>query len=525
MIYALLSSVIGGRRKIGVNIIMAAILFSYAALADFSPSVMRAVIMILIHIISKICHERYDIISSACVTGLIMLAMNPYALFGAGFQLSFFAVSLIGLLMPLFEKTKLPAPVRKAALPGIVVQFGMAPLTAYMFNYFSFIGFLVNIPVVFVAGLIVPFGVILMFVEIAAPGMTAGSGGVLGTIVEMMIKINNGMYMGGRAAVDVASPPLWVIAVFYAALFYAASEHSRILWLRKEKEKWLAELSLLISAGLFFGIVFGNPFSSAQCIFVDVGQGSCVHLRTPSGEDLLVDGGGKTSFGATKEEREKYDYDVGEKILRPYLLKNGVTKVDIAMVTHLDADHYKGIASICRRGMVKRLALHECLKSQEEKVLAETKMKKKDLIYLRTGQVFKSKGFSIKVVGPPTSSLSSGGNSDNENSMVIKVQWVDFSALITGDIDENAEKNLITAGADIVSDVVAVPHHGSKYSSTEEFINATRAKAAVIQVGKNNYGHPAPEVIRRYKAAGVRVYRNDQQGAVGICERRIKTVK
>jgi competence protein ComEC len=196
--------------------------------------------------------------------------------------------------------------------------------------------------------------------------------------------------------------------------------------------------------------------------------------------------------------------------------------------------------------MVKKLGLHECLRSEEDRVVRETGMKRDDILYFSTGDRLKQRGFELDIIGPvgaagkstgsagSSANVSSNGEStsENENSMVAKAIFrkdplfgknSEVSVLITGDIDEKAEVELVAAYGTMDCDIVAVPHHGSRYSSSESFISAVSPSAAVIQVGKNNmYGHPAPEVIKRYEDAGVKVFRNDTQGAVGILGKRIR---
>ena len=561
MIYSLLVLIIGGRRKIKTNVMTGLMLILYAALAGFSPSVVRAVMMIILHIIARLSHRRYDIVSAASFTAGAMLIWNPYQLFSAGFQMSFLAVLILGFCLPVFDKDVLVAkdndPLRgfgkdlktgedardgklknlkRVLMAPLIIQIGMAPLSAYLFNYISVAGVLVNVPVVFLAGLIVPLGVVCLIMSTILPIPMGICYTAMELMTRLMIRINDLFYLGGRTSFDVASPPVLFVFVFYIAGFFLFSEWARIKWHRKLYGQWAAAALSLIFVCMIAGSVFGNDFTDCECVFVDVGQGSCIHMRTPGGSDFLFDGGGKPDFGSNKEQGRK-GFDVGEKILRPYLLKNGVRKVDAAFVTHLDADHYKGIASICRMGMVRKLVVHECLRAEESSLVKDTGMDRKDIAYIRTGQVIKAKGFEMKIAAPvtgtvtqssgPESSGPSGSNSDNENSMVAKAVWKDLSVLITGDIDEETERGIVADSdpEDLDVDVIAVPHHGSRYGSTEELIKAASPKAAVIQVGKNNYGHPAPEVIKRYEDAGVQVLRNDTQGAIGVLGNSVKVMQ
>ncbi len=521
MIYSLLSMIAGAvglKRRGYPNLVIFLLLTGYAVMAGCSPSVVRALTMIALHVISKLIHRRYDMLSAACFTSSVMLFYEPYMLFSTGFQMSFLAILVIAFLFPLIEDIKAPAAVKGQLLPVIMIQAGMAPYSMYMFNYFSAASFIANVPVVFLAGITVPMGVIAMPFSLLIPRSAGLFASALDVSCGLMRTVNDIFYAGGAASFTVVSPPLTLLTVFYAALFAFSSEWVRIRIIRKDRTALGSVLLIMVLCLVIFNGAFRNGFREADCVFVDVGQGSCVHLRTPSGKNILIDGGGRPVFGSGKEA-EKYDFDVGEKIVMPYLLKNGTGKVDLAMVTHPDADHFKGIVSLCRLGMVEKLGIHENLGEEAEDIMKETGMAGEDIIIFRTGDELKEEGFALRVMGP----VEEGG-SENGDSMVSRAVYDGFSVLVTGDIDEGAEASLCRVyggGGGLASDVVSVPHHGSAYSSTEDFIRACSPKAAVIQVGKNNYGHPSQEAVGRYEDAGCEVFRNDERGAVGIAGGRI----
>ena len=165
------------------------------------------------------------------------------------------------------------------------------------------------------------------------------------------------------------------------------------------------------------------------------------------------------------------------------------------MISHLDADHYKGIVSICRAGMVKKIAVTESLKEEISRISRETGMKKEDILFIKTGTKFYSgKEFAFKILGPVQE-----GKDANANSMVVKLIWKKFSIMAPGDIDMEAEASLLERYETnkLKSDILSAPHHGSKYSSSEEFIKDVNPQFAIVQSGKNNrYGHPAPESLK-----------------------------
>ena len=165
--------------------------------------------------------------------------------------------------------------------------------------------------------------------------------------------------------------------------------------------------------------------------------------------------------------------------------------------------------------MVKKIAVTESLKEEISRISRETGMKKEDILFIKTGTKFYSgKEFAFKILGPVQE-----GKDANANSMVVKLIWKKFSIMAPGDIDMEAEASLLERYETnkLKSDILSAPHHGSKYSSSEEFIKDVNPQFAIVQSGKNNrYGHPAPETLKRYEDVGVRVLRNDESGAIGV---------
>ncbi len=148
-----------------------------------------------------------------------------------------------------------------------------------------------------------------------------------------------------------------------------------VLILRKRKKAVTALICLCMAAAAIFGQVTATGFENAFLLYlVDVGEGDCMHIKAKDGKNYLVDGGGKIY------------YDLGKKTLKPYLLKNGVRRLDGALVTHLHTDHDKGVAELCREGMVKKLFLYEGNRDKTGQICQETGMSAEDLVFLRAGQ-------------------------------------------------------------------------------------------------------------------------------------------
>ena len=528
IIYNFILKLWRGRKRwlfFGFNLVF---FLMYAAVAGFSPSVTRAVVMVLLHILAGIRGWRYDLSNAAFAVGLFVILQNPYMLFNTGFQMSFLAVLTLVLVLPYLKRVY-----AGLFLASIAVQIGLGPYILYQFNYLSLLAVLINVPVVFLAGLIVPAGLVSMVSGAAGSPVCGGADETVRILCSMLQELNIAGQMDGMASIRMPSPPLWAMAAYYLVLLLFATEEGRLALMRAEKKvRYVLEMLLVVavfSAG--FHAFASDGFGKCDLTFVDVGQGDCMHLRVDDsrkmlGKDdvynVLIDGGGRDSF------------DVGKKILLPYLLKNGVGKIDLAIVTHLHNDHYDGIRSLCRMGVVEKLCVYEGYKVGEEEILAECGLDSDDLIYAAAGDVVTLGDASFTMLAPPACSdseyvrLAESEEDENKKSLLIRTDYHGVSAMMTGDIGEEGERDVMErqSSIDMQCDILKVGHHGSKTSSCDAFLDAVHPSIAVIQVGENNmYGHPAPETLEKLESLIVPVYRNDLQGAVGIEIRRGKLKK
>ena len=527
------------------------VLLGYSFLASFSPSVIRASVMIVLHLYAKVRHLRYDLGSASFVVLLLILLNNPMQLFHTGLQMSFLAVLTLSSAAPFFQKFY-----QGIFLSSGVVQLGLLPYTAYVFNYMSLAAVFVNVPIILLAGFLVPLGIggfavdLLMSQMVVLPGADLFSdvifqplfdllGQVIGGLCQLLTTCNGMTCIKGVTSFEVTSPPRSLLAGYYLLLLLFLSEEGRLLILRKRKKLVAALVCLCLGASAVFGQATATGFEKSSIIFVDVGQGDCMHIKTEDGKNYLVDGGGKI------------DYNLGKKTLKPYLLKNGVRRLDGVFVTHLHTDHYKGITELCQEGMVKRLFLYEGNRDKTEQICRETGMSADDLVFLHAGQIVSLSesasakknadasdfaGEYVEVLWPeadaasnafrrsgvPAASLqkktqASEEEDENETSLIMKIHAGGMGMLATGDVDAICEDRLAAKyRAKLKTDLLKVAHHGSRYSWSDSFAKYTEPQAAVFQVGKNNYGHPNGEIIAGYKQLGAGIWRNDLQGAVGF---------
>ena len=494
LLYSFLCRFKRKKRSIPADIAIVLALSAYTALAGFTASVVRACLMIFIHIAGNHLNRRYDLISSTCVSMIIILAVNPMQIYSAGFQMSFLAVITLGIMIPLIQKK-----IKGILLPMIAVQTGMVPYTMYVFNYVSLTSVISNIPVYFIAAAMIPAG-ILVIAFCWLPVIAKPAAMITGLFVKLLLWCNDFTYMGGVFTFDVASPSVIFLAVYYIFIFYMCSEAGQIALIRRNYKKIAAVFAAAVICGAGCSVYLSDGFEKTDMVFVDVGQGDCLHIKA-GGKNLLIDGGGS------------FNYNVGKSTLKPYLLKNGVTKIDMAIATHLHTDHYQGLKELSQTYRIKKLGVYEANSVNENHLKKE--FKTNEILYLAAGDVINmSRNVSVEVLSPDRGNPLDEKD-ENKNSLVLRVNVKGSSVLMTGDIDEKGEKTLI-ADTDIKADILKIAHHGSRYSSCEKFIAVAAPKIAVIQVGKNTYGHPSEEVIKRLEEHKITVLRNDEQGAVGI---------
>ncbi|MDR0850858.1 MAG: ComEC/Rec2 family competence protein, partial [Clostridiales Family XIII bacterium] len=569
IVYAFFNVLFGRRRTVSVSLLIAGALIVYAVLSEFSPSVVRAVVMILLHILSGLIARRYDMLTGTCGAALIMLVQNPLELFSVGFQLSFLAVLLLSFGLPLagrfvgYRDTNtgrvlstseldvrigmkqgrfLKSGLCTGLIPLLVIQLGMVPITAWAFNYVSVSGLVLNIPVALLSGMILPAGIVMLLLSIFSDLSVPVLSGLSDTLVQIGARGTQTLIetMNGCAAVAdgfryshfmVVSPQTWFLFVFYGILFFLMSEGFRVLMSRHLFRP--AALTLVLIAVLGF-LTAASPYcqrSEAALTFVDVGQGDCLHIRTPDGKNYLIDGGGQT------------DYNVGEKVLLPYLLKNGVSELDGVFLTHLHTDHYKGIKELSMQMDVGTVFLYDGNRVRPEQTISGSAIAADDLVYLARGdRVLLGGGVALDVLSPPVGTMADYeevilmNEDENRSSLLMRLDYNGVSALMTGDLGAEGELDAVsfyesgegkpgTAGDDpylpqvhsgtdenrperspLQSDILKVGHHGSRFSTSDEFLSAVSPEYAVIQSGRNTFGHPTAVVLEKLRGNDIMVF-------------------
>jgi competence protein ComEC len=278
-------------------------------------------------------------------------------------------------------------------------------------------------------------------------------------------------------------------------------------------------LPLTLIQSLLIATLILHPFSSSltygqlRIDLLDVGQGDAALITMPNGTTLLVDGGGRPRFRSeTISAFERDARSIGESVVSEYLWWLGLDRVDYVLATHADADHIDGLNDVVRNFAVNAALVGRTPANDPEFSKFSRSLSQTHLQTVRVGDVIRFGEVELRVLWPPP-----GTESANNDSVVLKLQFRERSILMTGDIERKAEDALLAAVPDLRADVVKVPHHGSKTSSTEAFVAATRPRFAIISVGQDSmFGHPHAEVIERWKRAGAQVLTTGQCGTISL---------
>lgn len=280
-------------------------------------------------------------------------------------------------------------------------------------------------------------------------------------------------------------------------------------------------------------VIVAHPFSAPRpdgrlrVDFLDVGQGDAALVTMPDGSTLLVDGGGRPTFRAPRAadtEAEEFEPDsrgIGDAAVSEYLWWRGLSHLDYVLATHADADHIDGLNDILK-SFGARAALVGRVPSGDEE-FARFDQTARDagvpLSVVARGDRLRFGAVEVDVLWPPAPEEGSvkGATSANDDSVVLRLRYGRRTLLLTGDIESRTERALLAAGEALRGDALKVAHHGSRTSSTEGFVNATHPALAVVSVARDSpYGHPHPEVIQRWQAAGAQVLTTAERGMITV---------
>jgi competence protein ComEC len=555
------------------------LLLAYVAVIEQRPPVLRATLMAAIVVLGGYFYRRLDLLNSAAIAALILLIARPLAVRDSSFQLTFLAIaSIAGLALPWLEETvqpyakalagwrdvtrdaahepraaqfridlravaswlseRLPTPL---AAPGefllirgialslrtwellvltMVLQIGMLPLMAREFHRIPLTAPIVNLVAVPLTGVVVPFGFVTLGSALLLPAFGKVLAAPLSWITLLLLRWVQWFAHFPGGSYRIPGPPPWLFTTFFvlaAPLVLAMRLAHR--W--RPRIRWTLSSSLLACSALIALFPFA-PMRSAgklEVTVLDVGQGDSLVVVTPLGRTLLIDGGG--AFGGFSGEIKKQTIvDPGEEAVSTYLWSRGYQRLDVVALTHAHQDHLGGLTAVLENFRVGKLWIGREVASP---ALAHLELlaaqKNISLEHETRGEHFNWDGVDGEIFWPEISSAGAAPGAKNNDSLVLRLHYGDRTILLPGDAEKEAEHEMLAESDETAlrADVLKVGHHGSKNSTTEDFLAAVQPQVAIISAGEDNpYGHPSQELLQRLETAGVRVLRTDHDGAVHV---------
>ncbi len=485
------------------------VLIMYALISGTSTPTIRSLIMVSIYMLALLLGRKGQWLNSLSIAAIIILLWQPDALFQLSFQLSFIAVLSIGYVLEknleprtqnqelrqLIEKTF--KKVKTALLITIAAVLGTAPIVAVVFKQFPLISPITNLVVTpLVCFVILPLGFFTGFTALLFNMSSMPLSELTDSITHFalnLIKIFSNIPYSNLHLHD----PSFAIVVFYFL---------SLVFILKSKLRWrFLPLVFVLSIYLIRPYLSAHDF---KITFLDVSQGDSSLVELPDKRVILIDGGSEIT-------------DSGRRVIAPYLWSKGIKSIDYLVSSHPHSDHYGGLIYIMDNFSIKEIWLNGRTFPESEAFFAKIKEKKIPHRVLRRGDLLEAQGYQIFVLHPYDEFYadSARGDFSNENSdsIVLKIEAGGASVLFTGDVEMEAEENLIYLSKWLKSDIIKIPHHGGRTSSSLEFIKAVAPETAVVSAGRHNpFYHPHKKTLERYKNAGTRIFRTDEDGAVTI---------
>jgi competence protein ComEC len=462
------------------------------------PSVLRATLMGLLLLAALLLDRESQLMNALAGAALALLIWRPGDLREPGFQLSFAAtagiVYLTRWLAAILTERRWPAWLATAVAVSLGAQAAVTPVMLAHFNQLSLIGVVANLAVVPLAGVATMLGMLALLVELSSATLAGLLWETLWLVLLALRAVVRIAAAVPAAMVHLPAPAAGTIVAWYGALGLAPAAAA---WPRARVG--IGALTLVV-AGLSIWPWLRPTEGMLRVTFLDVGQGDAALVELPDGPRLLVDGG---PGGARR-------FDVGERVLAPFLWNRPIGRLDAVALSHWDIDHSGGLAAVLRRFPVGEFWESGRAPSGAVDTVAALARSGAPRRVLSAGQRLWLGRAMITVLGPAGPTVAA-----NDQSLVLRLDWRGVSLLLPGDLGAPGEAALLARAGPLRALVLKVAHHGSRSSSGTPFLHAAQPLVAVVSVGaRNPFRHPSPDTLARLEAAGTRVYRTDRDGAV-----------
>lgn len=491
-----------------------AIICGYAVVAGMTPPVMRSAVMGTATFGALAFHRQRDARNVLAVSAIGLLVHQPSLLYDVSFQLSFVATAGIIYLVPKLADimTRLPRWIANGIAVTVAAQLSTMPFIIWYFHRVSLSSIIANLT-------IVPFLELVMVIGLLGLALSClwtwggtlclvGCGILLGFAMEEVRLF----VMMPFASVDVSQISIWWGIGYYMVLFWLFGYHPRSvpttawLWSRLNwRRLGVAGICLAVIVGV---CTFMPTEEKLRVHYLDVGQGNAALIETPNKKFILIDAGGRLGRGDGA-------YDVGARVIVPYLRYAGVKHLEMMILTHGHQDHAGGAAEVVRAIPTDTVVVAREHQSNSIRNMLRQEDRYRLVQYAESGWQQQIDGVTVAVLHAPTE--MQGSKHGNEASNLVRVSYAGKRFLFTGDMESLQEESILMQNLDVASDVLCVAHHGSKTSSSAEFLARCAPKYAVISAGyQNMFGHPHKSVLDRLAAQKSDVWRIDERGFVMI---------
>lgn len=482
----------------------------FLTMIGWQAPIVRATVLGVCMMLGAIVERKSDGINLLALSVLIQGLAQPLALFLLSFQLSHLIVLFLILSArcaePLLRETYgWRRCVWSSLLSSAAALLGSLPLIANAFGIVPWISLAANLPAVALGTLGLCMG--LVYAPLAA--LAPWAAWLLAPLIHLPLQ-----FLAWTAQLAAWVPPLsagpisgHAMALYYLALAIILLPLRHLPpWLRHGATRKPWAVGVLIALFLLADAV--QPGARLLRIqFLALGQSDCIFIRCPGGETILVDGGAPT-----------LDPALPSRLVR-HLRAAGVRRIDLMINTHPQADHLGDLDRVLRELDVDTVLINgDVMETKIAERFAEAVAHSG--VRLATAaagmRVPLRRGVVVDVLHPPRCDGIPHPRTPNNWSIVARLLYKQFELLLTGDIEHQVEQELLAHGVELDSDILKVPHHGSLTSSTLEFLRGIDPEVAIIQTGRNRYGHPTPEVIARLHAAGAYVFITERHGTVEL---------
>lgn len=479
-----------------------------------STSSIRAAAMSFIAIYAKYIFKRSDSLTSLFFVAACFCFINPQIIFEASFMLSFGAT--FGILVfadRLMENfTKLYLNIKSRRIRGFVrdiislicvgisAQILTIPILVYLFKGFSSVSAIATLVVTPILTPMLVGGLLFTFTSFINSQIAHFFAGFTYLCAKSLNFISEFFadFSFSKVPFGMITPFIVMSYIIFLAIFY-------FILIHKSKVGYFTTLYSLVFLSLVYLGYSTSLINDAKVTFINVGEGDCSLISAYGNCDILIDSGGK----------EK-DYSIAENTVKPYLLQNGVKDIDFAIATHGHEDHVNGIIGLLDCFKVKNIIVPYGFGTTDAGGLLLEKAEEKGVpvIKIKHGNVLKiNDDMKLTAVMPDDKIINfTADDEENERSLVLKLSHGENTFLFTGDITSYSENYSVSKYKDLLdADVLKIAHHGSKYSTTDEFLKTVSPDFAYIPTGKNMYGHPHNDVLERLKNNGTVYYRADME--------------